>query len=121
MNFGVLVLFCLVRDLRPKGKAWFLSMGSSVGNQVKIPGLSTVRHQTGSPVNTLPLAPAICLLHVPACGITGAVTSEAYDVAKEQSLRMPGLMLACVQLGLANKGRGESRLLMDISHLQPPV
>lgn len=99
--FGTLLLGKgLLSGLRSKGKAWFPSMGSSVGNQVKSPGLSTVRHRTGSPVNTLPLAPDICLLHVPAHEIMGAVTSEAYDITKEQSLRMPGLMLACIQLGL---------------------
>lgn len=100
MNFGVLVLFWLARGLRPKGKALFPSMGSSVGNQVKIPGLSTVRHRMGNPMNTLPLAPDVCLLHVPAYEVTGAVTSEACDVTEEQSLRTLGLTLACVQLGL---------------------
>lgn len=57
MNFGGSVLFWLARGLRPKGKALFPSLGSSVGNQVKIPGLPTVRHRMGNPVNTLPLAP----------------------------------------------------------------
>lgn len=57
MNFGGSVLFWLARGLRPKGKALFPSPGSSVGNQVKIPGLPTVRHRMGNPVNTLPLAP----------------------------------------------------------------
>ena len=54
-------------------------MGSSVSNQVKAPGLSTMRHQMGSPVPTLPLAPEICLLYVSVREIVGAVTSEVHD------------------------------------------